>query len=104
MSYLLVFVKVSTISWFYFSILIAKALTNGRSSEHSPLRSSLPDALEIDFKNGLVGLEHHSSVHLIVLFDVQPGSVRAWLAVDTIGEDPRLLLRREEDARLALRE
>ena len=43
-------------------------------------------------------------MHLIVLVEVQPGSVRAWLAVDTIGEDPRLLLRREEDARLAFRE
>ena len=41
---------------------------------------------------------------MIVLVEVQPGAVRAWLAVDTIGEDPRLLLRREEDARLALRE
>ena len=68
------------------------------------MRSSLSGALEIDFKNGLVGLEDHSIVHLIVLIEVQPGSVRAWLAVDTIGEDPRLLLRREEDARLALRE
>ena len=43
-------------------------------------------------------------MHLIVLVEVQPGAIRAWLAIDTIGEDPRILLRREEHTRLALRE
>ena len=68
------------------------------------MRSSLSGTLEIDFKNSLVGLKDHSIVHLVVLVQVQPGSVRAWFAIGTIGEDPTFLLRRKVYACLALRE
>ena len=43
-------------------------------------------------------------MHLIVFVEVQPGAVRARLSVDAVGEDPRVLFRIEEHARLALRE
>ena len=43
-------------------------------------------------------------MHHVVLVQVKPGSIRAWLSIDTIGEDPLVLLRRKEYARLAFRE
>ena len=48
------------------------------------LRCSLSSRLEIDFKNGLVGLKDHTIVHLVVLVEIQPRSVRARLAIYTI--------------------
>ena len=48
----------------------------------------LPSTDKLAAKDGLVGLEHHSILQGRVLVDVEPGAVRAYLAVVAIEQGP----------------
>lgn len=62
------------------------------------LSSLTVSILNFNFKNGLVGLKDHAIVHFIVFVEIQPCSIRAGFPIDSVCQNPSVLLGAESHA------
>ena len=59
---------------------------------------------EVDLEDGLIGFKSHSLSDLMILIEIDPGSIRARFVVNSISENPGLLRCVEPNAGLLLGE